>query len=144
MGRIRRLALWFGGLGMGAFLLVLTAVLISSAQMRARHLEGRSLPDEVDVIVVLGAGIDPDGVISFPGRRRVAESVRLLAEDRARYLLFSGAGGRMGGGFIPLGDMMRDLAIQYGADPARLLAESRSLTTFQNLQFSLPLAEEKG
>lgn len=143
MGVILRLLLVLAGLGVVVFFATLGAVIVTTAQAREDHLLGKSLQEPVDVILVLGAGMDPDGIISFSSRRRVYAAVQMLEEGKAAYLMFTGAAGPAQAR-ISMGGLMRDLAIEEGADPARLLAEGQSISTFQNLLFSYPVIEAHG
>ncbi|MEM7671317.1 MAG: YdcF family protein [Pseudomonadota bacterium] len=138
-----RALLVLAGLGVVVFFVTLWAVIVTSSQARQDHLLGKSLQEPVEVVLVLGAGMDPDGIISFSSRRRVYTAVQMLEEGKADYLMFTGAAGPAQAR-ISMGDLMRDLAIAEGADPTRLLAEGQSISTFQNLLFSYPMIEERG
>ncbi|MEM8699853.1 MAG: YdcF family protein [Pseudomonadota bacterium] len=140
MGVILRLALLVLGAGTIAFLATLFYVIWAEGAMEARHLGGRSLAKPVDVTIVLGAGMDPDGVLAFSSRRRVWAGVELLKSGKTRGLIFSG--GLAIPGVPSAGELMRDQAILYGADPAVLAVEGRSISTFQNLLFSYPMLPE--
>ncbi|MEM9098257.1 MAG: YdcF family protein [Pseudomonadota bacterium] len=131
------------GLGLLTHVATFIAVIVTSSQMRALHGESASISIPVDAAIVLGGGTAPDGVLSFSSRRRVASGVRLLAAGKAELLIFSGGYGNRNR-WIPQGEKMRQLAISYGADPDRLLVEGRAISTFQNLLFSLAIAQQSG
>ncbi|MEL6478573.1 MAG: YdcF family protein, partial [Pseudomonadota bacterium] len=141
MGVILRLALVFLGAGILALSATLAYVIWAGQAMEARHAEGRSLTKPVEVTIVLGAGMDPDGVLAFSSRRRVWAGVELLKAGKTQRLLFSG--GLALPGVPSAGEMMRDQAIANGADPAVLTVEGRSISTFQNLLFSYPMLTEE-
>ena len=135
---LRRLAL------AGAALLLLTAVavVIATAAMQQRHGEGRSLAQPVDAAIILGAGVEPDGVLHYSSRRRVAAGVALLRAGQTDRLILSG-------GMVPYvgtsaAALMRDYAISLGAAPGSVLVEDQSRTTFENLRFSFRLAHAAG
>ena len=135
-----RLSLVLALAGAIGFVATLAYVIWAEQAFEARHAEGRSLTRPVDVTIVLGAGMDPDGVLAFSSRRRVWAAVQLLNRDQTGRLIFSG-----GQGWIEspsVGALMRDQAIAYGADPALLQAETGSISTFQNLLFSYPMIAE--
>lgn len=135
--RTLRFFIWFGAVVLAGS----TAFAVwSTLTMRDRHLEGASLTEPVDVVIVLGAGLDPDGWLAYSSRRRVYAAVRLLRTGKTRAVIFSGSGWEGEG----VGALMRDLAITVGAPPEKLFAENRSVSTFQNLLFSFPIADRAG
>ncbi len=143
MGVIGRLLKW--GLRLGLVVLALTSAAVmyfSSANMRS-YGDGRALAAPVDAILVLGAGIDGDGVLGYSSRRRVAGAVALLRTGRASWLIFSGAAGGPNPG-APAATLMRLHAIALGAPEAALIAEPASATTFENIRFGFALAERRG
>lgn len=128
----------------GALVLMLTAISVTAAAyiMQQRHGHGRSLDQPVDAAIVLGSGIDPDGVINYPARRRVATGVNLLRAGKVERLIMSG-------GMIELvgtsaGAMMRDHALSLGAPEDAILVEGKARTTAENLQLSFRLARQAG
>jgi len=129
-------------LGLAILSLTLAGVILAAWQMERRHGDGRSLEAPVDAIIVLGAGIDPDGVLNFATRRRVGEAVALLAAGKANRLIMTG--GRPGWRKPPIGAQMRDLAVAMGAPETRVLVEDQASTTFENIRFSVPIARAAG
>lgn len=138
LGLLRWL-IWLGG---AVFVLTFIAVAIAAAWMENRHGQGRSLGEPVDITIVLSAGIDPDGQLSYPTRRRVYAAVKLLQSGQTKRLLLSG--GMIGEGLPALADRMKDLALSLGATPAAVSVENRSQTTLQNIRFSVPMARADG
>ncbi len=132
-------------LRLGIFVLALTIAAVLYAEHRIRH-DGalaEALPEPVDAAIVLGAGVDGDGRLGYDSRRRVAGGVALLADGRAAILIFSGG---VGGNHptTPAAVLMRDHAVELGADRARLMVEPRAVSTFENLRFSFAIAREQG
>lgn len=140
MRRVFKLSVWLGAI---LFLGTLGFTIISAYRMEAAHAGGRSLARPVEAIIVLGAGIDPDGVISYASRRRTRAAVEMLREGRADLLIFSGGPVR-GAPEISMGALMRDFALAQGADPAALRVEPQAISTFQNLLLSFAMTDEAG
>lgn len=129
---------------LGAFALMLTfaSVLYAAKEMRAEHLDGRSVPVPVDVAVVLASGADPDMVLGYATRRRVDAAIALVRKGQARHLIMSG--GLVYGTRITLASLMRDHALAAGVPADRILIEDRSRTTFENIRFSFAIARSHG
>jgi uncharacterized SAM-binding protein YcdF (DUF218 family) len=86
--------------------------------------------DGVPAALVLSGDVD---------YRRIAQATALQREGRVQFILVTGAG--IGGD--DAGDLARE-ALARGADPARLLRESRSRSTRENLLFSAPIIRARG
>ncbi|MFQ5564915.1 MAG: YdcF family protein [Paracoccaceae bacterium] len=143
MGVIRGLVKW--GLRLAVAVLALTAAAVayfSDANLRL-YGGGRGLVAPVDAILVLGGGVDADGVLGYSSRRRVAVAVALLEAGRTRKLIFSGGPEWQHPEYTAAG-LMRVHAIALGAPPEALLTEVRSSSTFENLRFGFALAEDRG
>lgn len=136
---LRRLLL----LGLAVWALTVAAVLWLSDRALDRHADGRALPAPVDAAIVLGGGIDGDGVLSYSSRRRVQSAVRAMQAGRAERLIFSGQPPNPSATFS-MGGAMRDYAAELGAPDERLLVEDRAASTFENLRFSFAMAEHMG
>ena len=139
MGVIFRLVKW--GLRLAVAVVALTAAAVmyfSDANLRL-YGAGRGLAAPSDAILVLGGGVDGDGVLGYSSRRRVAVAVALLEAGRARRLIFSGGPEWARSGFTAA-ELMRAHAIALGAPPDALLTEARSSSTFENLRFGFALA----
>ncbi|MEE8455068.1 MAG: YdcF family protein [Limibaculum sp.] len=143
MGVIGRLVKW--GLRLGVVVLALTtgAVMYFSGANLQTYGEGRALAAPVDAILVLGGGVDGDGVLGYSSRRRVAGAVALLQAGRARNLILTGGPDWVHPDFSAA-KLMRDHAIVLGAAPEVLLIEDRSSSTFENLRFGFALASLRG
>ncbi len=131
----------------GGVLVVLIATIgavlyFSDANLRL-YGQGRALAAPVDAILVLGGGIDGDGVLGYSSRRRVAVAVALLEAGRTGKLIFSGGPDWQDPDFTAAG-LMRAHAIALGASPELLLTEARSSSTFENLRLGFALAEQRG
>jgi len=143
MGVIGRLVRW--GLRLGVVVLALTAgavMYFSGANLRT-YGGGRALAAPVEAILVLGGGVDGDGILGYSSRRRVAVAVDLLRAGRTEWLIFSGRGEPNTSG-VPSGELMRAHAIALGAPAEALIVEVKAATTFENLRFGFALAERRG
>jgi uncharacterized SAM-binding protein YcdF (DUF218 family) len=93
-----------------------------------------------DAIVVLGCRVPEDGRAGGALERRVAAGVALLAAGAAPRLVLSGGGT----GRVPEAEVMRTLALGYGAPEAALLLETRSRDTIGNAFCSAALLRAEG
>jgi uncharacterized SAM-binding protein YcdF (DUF218 family) len=93
-----------------------------------------------DAIVVLGCRLPEDGRPGAALERRVAAGVALLASGEAPRLVLSGGGA----GPRPEAEIMRELALVYGAPEAALLLEPRSRDTIENAFCSATLLRRQG
>ncbi|MBY8977611.1 YdcF family protein [Rhodobacteraceae bacterium NNCM2] len=123
--------------------LTMIAVMVSSSTMRSAHLNGRSIETPVDAAIVLAGGTDPDGVLSFSTRRRVATAAALVADGKAGMLIMSGGYGARNR-HASQGEKMRRIAIDLGVPAEKILIEPYAISTFQNLLLSFPIAESQG
>ncbi len=132
---------------LGSFLVVLIltigAVMYFSWANLRDYGAGRVFEAPVDAIVVLGGGVDGDGVLGYSSRRRVRGAVRLLLAGQARYLIFTGGPEWKPQNFTVAG-LMRAHALVLGAPPEALLTESRSFSTFGDLRLGFALAKRRG
>lgn len=128
-------------LGLAVLLVSVVAVLILSHVNLKRYGSGQGLDGPVDAILVLGGGIDGDGVLGYSSRRRVRVAVDLLREGTAQALILSGGGVS---GSHSAGRLMADFAISIGADPASLVVDGDAGSTFENLRFGFAIAERNG
>jgi uncharacterized SAM-binding protein YcdF (DUF218 family) len=93
-----------------------------------------------DAIVVLGCRLPEDGRPGTAIERRVAAGVALLAAGAAPRLVLSGGGT----GRRPEAEIMRTLALGYGAPETALLLETRSRDTIENAFCSAELLRREG
>lgn len=145
MGVIGRLARRAILLGAAVLAVTVAAVVYASERNFDRYGPGMTLASPVDAIIVLGGGVDPDGVLGYSSRRRVAGAVALMRAGRAERLIL--AGGNASNGADPEtieARLMRRWALELGAAEEALLVEDRSHSTFENLRFGFALAERHG
>ena len=141
MGVTGRLVKWTFRLGVVVVVVTIGAVLYMSDANLQTHGPGPDGP--VEAILVLGGGVDGDGVIGYSSRRRVAVAVAMLKAGKAQYLIFTGGPGWMTPGYTSA-QLMQKHAISLGASPEALLTENNSISTFENLRFGFTLASQKG
>ena len=147
--RFRRLGVTMVTLAAAMFLFV---GLFPVAAWMAMPLENRfprpqTLPPHVDGIIVLGGAIDPDVTArrKIPSlnsaAERMTEFVRLARQFPEARLVFSGGNGRLGPRFPSFSeaDAARLFFQQQGLDTGRILFESRSRNTYENVIFSKAL-----
>lgn len=130
-----------------AGLVVLAATVAAVLWFSARNLgawdAARGLEAPIDAIIVLGGGVDPDGVLAYSSRRRVAAAARLQKAGQARHLILAG-GVAPGDPGPPAAQLMRDHARALGVPDPALILEERSVSTFENLRFALEIARARG
>ena len=143
MGVIGRLVKWAFRLGVAVLALTVGAVLyLSDANLRD-YGQGRALEAPVDAILVLGGGVDGDGVLGYSSRRRVAVAVSLLKAGQTRNLIFSG-GPAWARPESTAARLMQEHAISLGAAAGVVFTENRSVSTFGNLHYGFAMAEQQG
>lgn len=136
---LRRLVVF----GCAVLAVTVAAVVWFSSRNLEAHGEGRGLAAPVDALIVLGGGVDGDGVPAYSTRRRVAAAVELLEAGRAKALILTGGLDPRWPG-APAALLMRDHALSLGAPEAALIMEDRSRSTFENLRFAFAIARERG
>jgi uncharacterized SAM-binding protein YcdF (DUF218 family) len=120
-----------------------------SAPLESRFPALREMPREVTGFIVLGGGLRIYDTthgealsLDDSGDRLIA-----LADLARRYpsakVVFSGGAGNLFGEEEPEADLVKRYAQTLGVDPARLIVEDRSRTTYENAVFSHALLEPK-
>ncbi|MDD3252498.1 MAG: YdcF family protein [Lachnospiraceae bacterium] len=95
---------------------------------------------ELDYVIVLGAGVKPDGI---------SKTLRLRLDKAAEYAkenpdtMFVLSGGKGDGEPEPEAVSMQRYLINRGVKPARLLLEQQSLSTLENLVYSRNLIQNQ-
>lgn len=137
MGMIRllRRLLILGIVTLGATMI---AVLFATYWAMDRFSSNRQLDQKFDVVVVLAAGIEPDGLLSYPSRRRIRTAVWLQQNDVAGRLIFSGGPIAKN---VNLSQFMMDFALEIGAPQDLIELEDQSRTTWENLRFTYPMLD---
>ncbi len=142
MAQVRWLgAIATAGLGATAYLGFLFAAFLVHGQLYAR----RDPAPGVDAIVVLGSRVFGDRVpplLAARIDRGLALVNREIADGRAPLLVLSGGQGP--DETMPEGEAMARYAVQHGADPAHVRAETASVNTEANLTLSGALLRQEG
>lgn len=120
-----------------AYVLVLMSMYTFSALLNLFHLKKNR---DADYIVVLGAGISGTKVTPLLAAR-IDKGIELLSCNPAAALILSGGQGP--GEDIPEGEAMAAYAMDKGVDKERILIESESVSTEENLLFSRRLMEKE-
>ena len=97
----------------------------------------RQGPDGLDYIIVLGARVENDGSPSPALRRRLNRTLEYLEENPETIVIASGGQGT--DEVIPEAECIRNELMTAGVDESRILTESRSTKTSENLVFSKEL-----
>jgi len=138
-----RLAKWGLRLGIAVLATTVVAVLYFSDANWRHYGQGRGLEAPVDAVLVLGGGVDGDGVLGYSSRHRVAAAVALLDQGLTQKLIFLG-----GPAWVPpeitAARLMRAHALALGAPAEALLRENHSRSTFENLRFGFAIAAQQG
>lgn len=94
-----------------------------------------------DAIVVLGAGVRPDGTASDALRHRVTHAVRLWKEGFAPLVAMTGGADA---GEPSAAAVATALAVSLGVDATAVLSESTSTSTWENAQAIAPVLKARG
>ncbi len=89
-----------------------------------------------DNIVVLGAGMDPDGTLHLSSKLRVEKGVAIFKSGASQNIHFSGGVGKENG--VSAGERMAKYAIELGIPNTAITYETKSQSTLQNALFSVP------
>jgi uncharacterized SAM-binding protein YcdF (DUF218 family) len=152
------LALILGQERAGRYLAVLSAALFAVVGVLptyiwlARPLEDRfprpaEWPSHVDGVLVLGGGLVTEilqsrGVSATEtGESRLIAATELARRYPGARILFSGGSGELGGSDMSEAEAAQHVFAQMGLDPRRLILESRSRNTFENIVFSKAIAK---
>lgn len=96
-------------------------------------------PAGLDDLVVLGAGLRPNGTPSEALRYRLDAALAYLEENPETDCVVSGGQGF--GEVRTEADAMAEYLVEHGLDEGRITKEERSSTTAENLRFSSALLE---
>lgn len=118
----------------GVFVVTFLCVVLQTALMRAPP---HDTLEPVDVIVCLGAGMDPDGTLHPSAISRVETCAALYLAGNAPVVHFTGGRGRPGG--PSAGAQMSALAHTLGVPAEATTIEEDSHSTLQNALFSQPM-----
>jgi uncharacterized SAM-binding protein YcdF (DUF218 family) len=99
-----------------------------------------NIPDHADAILVLGAKVNLDNSPSDPLYERTTEAAAIFAEKKADYLITTGG---VGLGSISEAKIGAKVAEQQGVPKDKILPESNSHNTFQNIEEGKKIAKEK-
>jgi uncharacterized SAM-binding protein YcdF (DUF218 family) len=142
----RRLGVRLATLATAAYLAILFLPVSDwvTAPLESRFPPPPALPDHVDGIIVLGGAVNPE-VTAQRGRpalnaeaERMTEFVRLGKHYPQARLVFSGGSGLLDfqRSTLSEADVARRFFREQGLDPARVMFESRSRNTYENVILS--------
>lgn len=127
-------------LGLAVVLLFLVTAFTALPNFLSRCLQTPSRLEAAGAIVVLGAGVEPDGVLSDASMRRALEGMVLYRRGLAPLLLFSGPGR---GGGPEEAEIRAELARALGISPEAILTEGGAETTREEAVKSRKLLRER-
>lgn len=128
MGIIKRLIFWGVGLYAATFLFVVGFTYSWT---------NPDAPAQADVIICLGAGMDPDGTLHHSAIKRVETCAALYADGIAPRVHFTGGRGAPDG--PAAGNQMALLAQSLGVPAEATSTENASHSTLQNAYYSQPM-----
>lgn len=143
MGVILRLLLTLAAVAVLLLALTFAAVLVTSSVMYEAHLDGRSLDQPVDAVIILGGGGYGDYAPPEVVHRRVLTGARMIARSLAKVAIISG-GGKADTPYGDANELMRRRMTDAGTPPELILSEDRSLTTLQNMLFTREVLDANG
>jgi uncharacterized SAM-binding protein YcdF (DUF218 family) len=106
-------------------------------------------PRHVDGVLVLGGGFDSElmrqrhAPQTNDAAYRLAEGYAAVRRYSQARLVFSGGSGAMEGKRFPESDTARQIFLELGQDQARMVLESRSRNTYENILFSKAMVKPK-
>ncbi len=95
---------------------------------------------EVNFVLVLGAGIFPDGRITLTQKNRLDKAYEYIEKHEQVICVVSGGKGKNEP--ISEAEAMRDYLLSRGVDETRIIIEPKSTSTKENLVFSAKLMQE--
>lgn len=119
------------------YLLSVMSMYVFSALLNLFHIQKNQ---HLDYIIVLGSGIQGKKITPLLAGR-VDKGISLLKHNKNARLILSGGQGP--GEDIPESDAMAEYALNQGVLPEKILRETKSTSTEENLAFSRALMMEK-
>jgi len=126
-------------IGMAAVLLLAVVGLVTAVSVCAAR---ERCPKQSDCIIVLGAKVRPDGSMSDSLRYRCERALELWKDGVAPGLIC--CGGKGGDEPSPEGVVMREYFLRHGVPETRVIEESASVNTIENLRNARAVMEEEG
>ncbi len=99
------------------------------------------LPQKVDAIIVLGAGLRSSDAPSYTLQSRLDRAFEIAVQHPESTVVVSG--GKSSNHKLTEAQSMANYLISHGMDPARILLENRASSTVENFQFSKELLDMK-
>ena len=100
---------------------------------------GQTLPDDLDYVMVLGAGLNGERP-SHTLELRLERALAYIETHPDTKILVTG--GFHASVSVTEAQAMENWLLEKGVDPDRILTENRSTTTEENMQFSFPILLE--
>lgn len=95
---------------------------------------------DVDYEIILGAGLDGDKPSPILQERLDAGLAYLELHPNTKVIVSGGQGHNE---LIPEAEAMKDFLVSKGINPNRIIEEDKSKSTFQNLEFSQKILDER-
>ncbi len=103
----------------------------------------RRIPSfRTDALIFFSFSLTPEGDLSRVSRLRLDETLRLYREGKAKYILLTGGAGRQP---VPLieSEIAKKYLVSKGVDSGHIFIETRSSNTLENIEFLLPIINQK-
>lgn len=124
-----------------AVIAALLIVAMVAVPVRAIHQYGKSIPDQADVIIVLGCKLNGDRPSLFL-QYRLNAALQVYEQGLAKYIIVSGGQGP--DEWVPEAVAMMDYLVDRGVPEHRVFTESKSTSTYENLKFSKAIMDANG
>lgn len=98
----------------------------------------KSIPQHADAAIVLGAAVNLDNTPTTPLLNRANEAIKLYQQGTVDWIMTTGGQGL---GALPESESARGLAASAGVPLNKILYETDSHDTFQNIQDIIPAAQ---
>lgn len=122
----------------GGVILAVTAVLLIIAGAEIVSAFHQKTPEDLDLLIVLGALVHPDGPSRVLQYRLDAAAEYLKRNPRTRCIVSGGQGSNEP---CPEGKAMKEYLVSKGIDAGRIQEENRSKSTYENILFSRELCD---
>lgn len=120
-----------------SFVLALTVFIIAEGCIILGGIYSQKPDKQPKYVIVLGAGIKPDGTPTLTLLNRLEKSISYANEHTDTYIIVSGGKGKNEP--VPEGQAMADYLVRRGVDPKRIIIEDKSTSTMENFKYSKPL-----
>ena len=123
------------------FIVICIAVITAAAISVMMIAQASKAPQESMTVIILGCRVKPEGPSQML-RTRTLAAARFMEQHPDCVCIASG--GRGGDEPMSESEAIRDILIEYGISPDRIIMEDKSTSTRENFSFSKELIKERG